>query len=180
MCPPIRVLEELSRRLSRLAMPQFPFTASELYDASLLHEMAMAIDDDEGSDDDVVEALMYAAAEPFYRQRLQDIGPEHLSIARLWRTFTGGEGDQSASVEAAYGFRLEDLQTVVDALEPPAGFRTHSGSVFSGEEGVLLLLRRFRSTEPLYALTHETGRSATAISEAVQYMVEHVHNTFAL
>ena len=54
MCSPIRVLEELSRRLSRLAMPQFPFTASELYDASLLHEMAMAIDDDEGSDDDVV------------------------------------------------------------------------------------------------------------------------------
>ena len=133
-------------------MPQFPFTASELYDASFLHEMAMAIDDDEGSDDDVVEALIYAAAEPFYRQRLQDIGPEHLSIARLWRTFTGGEGDQSASV----------------------------GSVFSGEKGVLLLLRRFRSTEPLYALTHETGRSATAISEAVQYMVEHVHNTFAL
>ena len=79
-------------------MPQFPFTASELYDASLLHEMAMAIDDDEGSDDDVVEALMYAAAEPFYRQRLQDIGPEHLSIARLWRTFTGGEGDQSGAL----------------------------------------------------------------------------------
>jgi len=43
---------------------------------------------------------------------------------------------------------------------------------------VLLLLRRFRSTEPLHSLTWETGRSTAAISEAVQFMVEHVETTF--
>ena len=104
-------------------MPSLPYTASELYEAALMYEMAMAIDDDEGSDDDMVEGLLYSATDPFFRQRLQDIGPERLSIARLRRAFAGGEGDQSATVEAQYGFRLEDLETVVQALQPPVEFR---------------------------------------------------------
>ena len=44
-------------------MPSLPYTASELYEAALMYEMAMAIDDDEGSDDDMVEGLLYSATD---------------------------------------------------------------------------------------------------------------------
>ena len=60
---------------------------------------------------------------------------------------------------------------------PPAGFRTETG-VFSGEEGVLLLLRRFRTTDSLDSLTFETGRGAADISSAVQYVAEHIERRF--
>ena len=66
-------------------------------------------------------------------------------------------------------FRLDDLPTVVDVLDAPAGFRTLGGHVFTGEEGVLLLLRRWRVTDSLDSITWETGRSGAAISEAVDF-----------
>ena len=66
--------------------------------------------------------------------------------------------NMSTSIWDRFMFRLEDLPAVVAALDPPPGFRTPSG-VFTGEEGVLLLLRRFRTLDSLDSLTWETGRS---------------------
>ena len=51
-------------------------------------------------------------------------------------------------------------------MDPPDEFETDGGHVFSGEEAVLLMLRRFRSTDPLRSMTWDTGRSISAISEA--------------
>jgi hypothetical protein len=86
--------------------------------------------------------------------------------------------DVSSNIYTEFGFTLAELPDVIQALAPPPGFRTVGGHVFSGEEGVLLLLRRFRSTDPLMNLTKSCGRSISAISEAVQYMVEHIVTTF--
>lgn len=96
-------------------------------------------------------------------------------MARLQREAAerGTDGDiLSSGVYVRFGFRLDWLEDVVRELRVPDGFETIGGHYFAnGEEGVLLLLRRFRSTGPLEDLTWETGRSTSAISECVQYMV---------
>ena len=113
--------------------------------------------------------LIQAACEPFMKKRQQDIGPERLSLERLQREARerGFDNDtQSTSIWSRYMFRLEHLSLVVEALDPPAGFRTECG-LFTGEEAVLLLLRRYRTTDSLDSLTWETGRSGSVISQAV-------------
>ena len=79
--------------------------------------------------------------------------------------------DRSMTGYLDYGFHLQHLEQVVAALNPPEEFETRGGHIFSGEEGVLLLLRRFRTTSNLSSLTKDTGRSRSAISEAVNFMV---------
>ena len=143
-------------------------------------EFAMIIDTDDDEDDEVSQMMFLQSAEPFARRILQDIGPEKLSLERLQReeAARGREaGDSSRNIYSRFGFHLDDLPTVVEALAPPVGFKTKCG-VFDGEEGVLLLLRRFRSTDGLLDLTMECGRSISAISQAVGFMVEHVHARF--
>ena len=160
-------------------MPTRPFTVRELDDAELLAEVAMALDDDDSSDDDLFDSLVCAACEPLLKDFNQEIGPERLSVARLQREAAaqGLDGDTaSRNVYNDYRFRLEDLPRVIAALDPPARFRTNSRATFSGEEGVLLMLRRLRSTAPLLDLVKESGRSITQISEAVRFMIEHVHS----
>ena len=43
---------------------------------------------------------------------------------------------------------------------------------------MLLLLRRFRTTDSLDSLTYKTGRSMAHISTAVRYMCEHIEQHF--
>ena len=82
----------------------------------------------------------------------------------------------SWNVYSRFGFHLDGLEVVVPLLNPGDDFLTRNGHWFEfGEEAVLVLLRRFRTTDPLLALTKETGRNISAISEIVQYMVEHIH-----
>ena len=160
-------------------MPTRPFTVRELDDAELLAEVAMALDDDDSSDDDLFDSLVCAACEPLLKDFNQEVGPERLSVARLQREAAaqGLDGDTaSRNVYNDYRFRLEDLPRVIAALDPPARFSTNSRATFSGEEGVLLMLRRLRSTAPLLDLVKESGRSITQISEAVRFMIEHVHS----
>lgn len=124
---------------------------------------------------------MLAAAEPLQRRHLQDIGPERLSLRRLRREAAArGRDDDDSSVTTyiKFGYRLQWLPHVMAALDPPDKFETEGGHVFTGEEGVLLLLRRYRSTDPLRSLTWDCGRSISAISEAVWYMIERIHYNF--
>ena len=59
----------------------------------------------------------------------------------------------------------------MEALQVPEEVETDGGHLFTGEEVVLLLLRRYRSTDPLRSMTWECGRSIAAISEAIWFMV---------
>ena len=145
-------------------MPTRPFTIRELTDSELLAQLAMLVDDDASDDEELVDELLIACCDPLIRERKEEIGPERLSLQRLHRDAAAAglaSETMSANIYCDYRFRLEDLPAVVQALDPPAGFRTHSGAVFTGEEGVLLLLRRFRSTNPLLDLTKETGRTTS-------------------
>ena len=151
-----------------------PYTVAELEESDallrLLESMITA-----GCDDDEIEtALLLHAAEPLQRSMKQEIGPETLSLARLQREAAArgcSTDEASVTVFATYGFRLDWLPSVVAALDPPDEFTTDGGHKFTGEEGVLLLLMRFRSADALSTMTWETGRSIAAISEAVWYMV---------
>jgi hypothetical protein len=154
-------------------MPTNPFTGPELNDSRLLLELMMNLDKSGGNDDEIMNALLLFAAEPLQRTQKQDIGPERLSIARPQRESAAlgrDSDDASVTIYIRYGFRLNWLPDVA-ALDPPDEFETDGGHVFSGEEAVLLMLRRFRSTDPLRSMTWDTGRSISAISEAVWFMV---------
>ena len=147
--------------------------------------LVFASDDDDTSDEEFVDQLIFAGMEPQLKRRRQVIGAERLSIDRLRReaanTRNGQEianDDEPGSVYTKYRFRLDDLARVVAALEVPEEFSTTSGHKFSGEEAVLLLLWRFRSSDGANSFTLETGRNEAAISECVQYLVEHIHARF--
>ena len=123
----------------------------------MLGELAMAIasDDEDSSDEELVDALLLGACEPLVKDMRQQIGPERLSLARLQReaAAAGLDADTaSRNIYKNFRFRLEELPRVVAALDPPHGFRTNSGAVFSGEEGVLMLLRRFSTSGTLLDL----------------------------
>ena len=163
-------------------MPTRPFTRMELDLAQDVAGVMAQIDSDSESsgDEGLVDQLLLAACEPLVKRLKQDVGDEHLSLARLQRECEacGLVGDDKCrNIYNAYGFWLEDLPNVVSLLNPPAGFRTPNG-VFTGEEGVLLLLRRYRRPGTLLDMTKETGRNISQLSEAIQYMIEHVHATF--
>ena len=151
-------------------MPSLPYTVGELAESTHKLVLTTVLDssDEELADDFVVDAL-----EPLARRNLNAIGPERLSLARLQREADehGFDGDDmSSATYQQFGFRLSWLYEVVHALKVPPVFDTISNHKFSGEEGVLILLRRWRHTGGLHTLTMETGRSIPALSECVQYM----------
>ena len=162
-------------------MPTRPWTALELRDSAFLLDVAAGLSEDSSSDESLADCMLDDACEPFVRRRLQEIGPETLSIARLQREANErgfNEDDVSSLTYTNYMFGLSYLPVVVNALDPPAFFRTVGDHVFSGEEGVLLLLRRYRTLGSLDGLTKETGRSGAAISEAVSFMAEYIEAKF--
>ena len=160
-------------------MPTRPATADEVAEAELFMQIAAALDPDDSDEEDVQEMFLFAACEPAVKRLRQEIGGEKLSIERLRReaAAAGIEGDDiSWNVYQKFGFHLADLPTVVDALDVPDEIKTESRhGPFTGEEAVLLMLMRFRSTSPLLSMTKETGRNISALSEIVTWMVEHIH-----
>ena len=146
----------LRRDKERFARPSSAmsnaYTAGELYEAYELLQFVLANDDsssDDSSDDndDLNDMLLMLVCDPLQRRRLQDIGPEVYSLARLQREaaergFTAD--DASSKVQTDFGFRLEWLPEVVKALDPPDMFETAGGHKFTGEEGVLLRCRHVR------------------------------------
>ena len=100
----------LSRLPSHLvhaaSMPTLATTVMELREAEMLFEVAGALDDSDASssDEENADMLRLAACEPLMRRRLQNIGPERLSLARLQREY------------AARGF--DDLDVCTEVTHP--------------------------------------------------------------
>ena len=161
-------------------MPTRATTASMDCDTEAILHFLSVVDPDDSDDEDALEMMYMLACTPYVRQLVQEIGPEVYSMERLQRetaTYCGPD-DMPWNIYQKFGYHLDDLPTVIEALNPPIAFRTLGDHVFTGEEGVLLMLRRFSSTCPLLELTKESGRSISAISEAVLFMVEHIIDTF--
>ena len=143
----------------------------------------MLLEDDSDEDgDDLADALLLVAGEPFATRLKTRIGERRLSIERLRHqantVVSGEELAEDRSVRGLYRFALEDLERVVRALRVPDKVITRSRHCFSGEELVLVLLRRFKRVDPALELAAETGRSTAAISEGVGWLVEHILRTF--
>ena len=156
-------------------MPSQPYTAAEIDESKALLELINALlDGGDESDEELADDLMPFVCEPLQRCFKQEIGPERWSLERLRREARErgtNSDDRSMNVYLRFGYHLDWLPAVIEALQPPDNFETHGGHYFTGEEGVLLLLQRYRSTEPLIKFTWESGRSIAAISEAVWFMV---------
>ena len=134
-------------------MPTRAYTTPELEDSSALFAVIDALQDGDESDEEVADALTLLAVEPLQQRLIQEIGPEKLSLLRLRREAgkrIGNIGDVSLTVYSKY-FHLSWLPHVVDALQVPDNFETRGGHYFAGEEGVLLLLRRYRSTAAVHS-----------------------------
>jgi len=92
--------------------------------------------------------LLAAALEPFLRTTVTRIGPEPLSLARLQRearALGASKENVQRDVYARFGFRLEHLPDVISALNVPYAVKLRGGHVMTGEEAVLITLRRFRT-----------------------------------
>ena len=165
-------------------MPTRAYCAAELDDSQLMLDAALALDSEDEDEAELQEMLMLAACEPAIKRLRQEIGSEKLSLNRLRREAAehGITGDDvSWNVYSKFGFHLPELETVVKVLSPGDDFSTRGKHHFeSGEEAVLILLRRFRSTGSLTDLTKETGRNRSALSEIISFMVVHIHRRCGL
>jgi nuclease HARBI1 len=159
-------------------MPTRPWTRAEIEDSKLLADAASMLRSCDDEDATMVAFLaLGAAAEPFAKRQKQQVGMERLSLARLQREAAqqGMMGDDtSKNIYQRFGFRLEDLPSIINAFNFPMKNKSRGGHAFTGEEAVLILLRRFRSTCPLLELTQETGRNISALSEIINWTVEDI------
>ena len=75
-------------------MPTRPYTAMELDIAEELVQVAAQLDSDT-SDEELADDLLLAAADPLIKRLKQEVGPEHLSLARIRRECEerGTDGD---------------------------------------------------------------------------------------
>ena len=103
-------------------MPTRARTVLETEEANGFFEVALLFDsdDNDSSDDEFVDLLLFAGMEPQLKRRRQVIGKERLSIARLRReaqeTCNGvaiDGDDEPSSVYTNFRFRLNDLARVV-------------------------------------------------------------------
>lgn len=176
-----RILQTLTHALTH-AMPESAISAGNAEAALETINLAMTMDCDSSDEEDFVEQLFLQAVDPLADNLYQEVGPERLSMERLWREFEERGGTTRGSpwdVKNRFGFKLDELQSVIDAFDMPPGFSTRTGHVFRGEEGVLVMLLRFRTADNLTRLTWYTGRNIAAISEGVRWMVEYVNRKFA-
>ena len=158
-------------------MPTRAWTAADLDDAKACAETAIALEQlGDPNNRETIDILLLAAAEPFTRELRQSVGKEKLSLARLEREATeqGLGGDlMSRNVYDRFGYHLTDLRVVVQVLRVPEVVRVQRDK-FSGEECVLLLLRRLRTPGSLLSLTYETGRCISQISLACSWVVHFI------
>ena len=131
-----------------------PGTSTATYDMDLERAAAAAT----RRDGDLVLCLTLSAAEPFVRRFLFVPGPVRLSLARLAADHAlEGFGDMSMNVFRNFRFRLEHLPRLVAALKMPDEFSTRARYRFTGEEGLLVLLTRFKFPSTLQQLSHGTS-----------------------
>ena len=115
----------LSRLPSRLvhaaSMPTLATTVMELREAEMLFEVAGALDDSDASssDEENADMLRLAACEPLMRRRLQNIGPERLSLARLQREYAARGFDDRA--DFAVWSCCGPCRTLFDVCQPSVG-----------------------------------------------------------
>ena len=153
-------------------MPTRPYFAADLDDSKQLLEAATMLAAFDDSDcEEAANLLVLAAAEPAVKRLKQDIGAEKLSLKRLFKEAEAkglGGDDLAWNVYHDYGFHLAELPTVIRALQVPDKVKLRR-NVFTGEECVLLLLRRLKTCDGLLSLTKEAGRCIGQISQAVNW-----------
>ena len=105
-----------------------------------------------------------AAAEPHMKRFKSNIG-QHLPVKGIIDECAAMACDGVSFVNKnaclTYRFRPEDLLRVTSLHQLPERFHTLGKHAFTGEEGLLLLLRRFGTTSTLASLEYDTGRSAS-------------------
>jgi hypothetical protein len=133
-------------------MPTLAHNAAERRDAEMMLELhrlgAFDKDDDDSSsgDSDFGDALLIESLEPLARPMRTGIGPARLSLERVEaEASTLGDDGFDRSAYLRFGFRAQDLRTVVEALDMPKCIRLPGHHVMRGEEAVLITLRRFRT-----------------------------------
>ena len=94
---------------------------------------------------EVVDLMLAAAAEPFLRRHVFVPGQLRFTFARLESLLHRGEFGPADTVLNAFQstrFRLEDLPRLLSGLRVPAEFVTRHNHRFLGEEGLLVMLTR--------------------------------------
>ena len=118
--------------------------------------------------------LVLAAVEPFCRDGIRyAIGPDRYLFQRveeLWASTT--------KCKDMFRFELADICELLVALHFPAELRTPSRFVASGEEALLILLRRMSYPGKWSDLCWEAGCSTSRLCEVFQAAVDHVFESF--
>ena len=168
-------------------MPKLPWRAQQLQDAASALQLAMLLDEElavcyDADTDELVDMLLLTAAEPLTKRLKTDVGKQKLSVDRVLEEQSEAAGSTGEwvvrNVSSSFGFDSDDLPRVVSALKVPGVVITRSRHHFQGAELVLLLLRRFRRIDPAHEFTKETGRNLAAISEGLNWLMEHILRTF--
>ena len=119
--------------------------------------------------------LVLAAAEPYCRDGIKyPAGPDRYSLCRveeLWAC--------STKCKAMFRFELCDIRELLVALQFPDELHTPSRFVASGEEALLILLRRMSYPGKWCDLCWEAGCSTSRLCEVFQAAVDHVYDEFA-
>lgn len=114
---------------------------------------------------------------------LEDCHAE-LEEAESYWTYQSPVGNISRTIDAFNDewlrqhcrFKGSEIREIMRILEVPSTIRVRgTGRVFTGEEGMLLLLRRLASLENLHHLTATFDRSTSAMSELHNAMLDHVY-----
>merc|ERR1712184_40568 len=96
----------------RCSMPTRPYTSGDLEESKLVLSLVDPLDDDGSDGGDAADFMLLAGIEPLQRRQLQEIGPEKLSLRRLFREAAerGTDADDlSLTVYGRFGYRLEWL-----------------------------------------------------------------------
>ena len=120
------------------------------------------LDDDSGDDDDDLVVPLLAeyyrlnyAIVPDTVQRRHHLNTESFPVEGSWR--------------GTFGFKKPDLYKLLRLLEIPDKIRLENGSVFTGEELLLLCLYRYKSLDELDKACLVLGRDHTQLSRALQW-----------
>ena len=121
-------------------------------------------------------ALLAHALEPFERRPLRAvIGPQRYSFDWIEREWGKRSLNCSAHFRFATTAKLRRLKRGLRILDV---IITRSRHKFTGEEALLIFLRRMACPASLASLVWESGRSTSALSECFNHMTRHVCFTF--
>ena len=158
-------------------MPSRPFTAADLDESELFRGAAYALMRSDDSDaEDMAFLLHIAAVEPLVKRSRQEVGRARLSLERLQEEAASRGFDEdniSQNIYDRFGFHLNHLKVVVQRLQVPQKVRLGKDH-YTGEECVLLMLRRLRTPGSLLSLTYECSRYSGQISKAANWAVRFI------